>query len=192
MMKRSAEGSDASQPVEADLSMMEPSPAISAQPNANIMIPKLTGRNYLNLKLIMTDLIILRGFDRVVFKKEDHPANNLHAKLLIKSALDEARLAEVREYSKAHEIHISWSHLSRMCIRTNSSDIAMLVRKFYSYKHVPGDNMAAHLEKLSTMREQLKDVDHLVYYWYQSFRLISSPSANSTREASPQPSRTAR
>ena len=153
-MKRATKVLDNAPASEGDLSVMEqPMPT---QPNANIAIPKLTGKNYLNWKSIMTDLIILRGFDKVVFKKEDHAMNNLHAKLLIKSALDETHLAEVREYTQAHEI---WRHLSRMCIGTNSSDIAMLVRKFYGYKHMPGDNMATHLEKLSNMREQLKDVD---------------------------------
>lgn len=46
-----------------------------------------------------------------------------------------------------------------MCIGANSSDVAMLVRKFYNYQYVVGDTMATHLEKLPTMRAQLKDLN---------------------------------
>lgn len=129
-------------------------PAIN--PASNINIPKLTGKNYLNWKSIMTDMIIIRGLENVVFKREENRMLNLHAKLLIKSALDDTHLAEVRSYEQAYEM---WNHLSRMCIGANSCDVAMLVRKFYNFNYTPDDNMVTHLEKLSTMREQLKDVD---------------------------------
>ena len=106
---------------------------------SSIDVPKLTGKNYLNWKSIMGDLITLRGYDSVVFQGESNSLLNLHAKLLIKSALDDAHLAEVRNYESAHEI---WNHPSRMCIGTNSSDVAMLVRKFYAYEYQEGDSIS--------------------------------------------------
>lgn len=138
-----------------NLSVIEPQfQAGSSGPN--ITIPKLSGKNYLNWRSIISDVIVIRGLDKVVFDREENNLLNLHAKVLIKSALDEAHLAEVRNHDKAHEI---WSHLSRICIGANSCDITTLVRKFYNYKPVPGDSMSTHLEKLSTMREQLKNVN---------------------------------
>lgn len=126
-----------------------------ASNHGRIDVPKLTGKNYLNWRSIMSDIITLRGYEGVISGEVRDSTLNLHAKLLIKSTLDDTHLAEERHYDLAHEM---WNHLSRMCIGANSSNVAMLVRKFYSYQFVPGDSMGTHLEKLSTMREQLKDV----------------------------------
>lgn len=120
--------------------------------NLNLDIPKLTGKNYLNWRSIISDVIALRDLEKAVYENDGNKIQNLQAKILIKSSLDEAHLAEIRKYDTAFDI---WNHLSRMCIGANSSDVAMLVRKFYNFSHVPGDSMSTHLEKLSTMREQL-------------------------------------
>ena len=138
----------------------------------NLSIPKLTGKNYLNWRSIMCDIIVLRGYEGVVFQGYDDPVLNLQAKLLLRGALDETHLAEMGSYERAHGI---WSHLSRMCIGANSSDVAMLVRKFYSFEHVPGGTMVAHLEKLTTMREQLKNVDRI--------QLMTFPSTEFSRRS---------
>lgn len=119
-------------------------------------VPKLKGPNYLNWRSMMNDLLELRGLKEVVDgKSTTGGVQNLNAKLLIKSTLDEAHLAEVRNYDSAHDI---WNHLSRMCIGANSSDVAMLVRKFYTFEYQKGDSMGTHLEKLSTMKTQLETI----------------------------------
>lgn len=119
-------------------------------------VPKLKGPNYLNWRSMMNDLLELRGLKEIVDSGSTiSGVQNLNAKLLIKSTLDEAHLAEVRNYDSAHDI---WNHLSRMCIGANSSDVAMLVRKFYTYEYQKGDSMGTHLEKLSTMRTQLETI----------------------------------
>lgn len=122
----------------------------------SIDIPKLTGKNYLNWKSVMSDIITLKGLQAVVFGDSKDPTLNLHAKILIKGNLDEHHLAEVRSHEDARDI---WSHLSRMCIGANSSDLTLLVRKFYNYQYEQGDSMVTLLEKLTTMRQQLKNVD---------------------------------
>lgn len=129
--------------------------AVTSKDSAHLDIPKLKGANYLNWKSVMEDLIELKGLESVIFEKKDSKELNLRAKILLKSALDEKHLAEVRSYGLAHEI---WSHLSRMCIGANSNDVAMLVRQFYTYVYQPGDDMNTHLEKLSTMKLQLETV----------------------------------
>lgn len=130
---------------------------MSTNPNstAPVDVPKLKGANYLNWRSMMSDLLELRGLSSVVNSETTSGVQNLQAKLLIKSTLDEAHLAEVRNYDNAHDI---WCHLSRMCIGANSSDVAMLVRKFYTYEYQKGDGMGTHLEKLSTMRTQLETI----------------------------------
>lgn len=125
-------------------------PSILAGMNADV--PKLNGKNYLNWKSMMSDLLSLRGLDAAIMEGNIDRAKNLQAKILLKGSIDETHLAEVRNYEMASEI---WSHLSRMCIGANSNDVAMLVRKFYTFQYVAGDSMVTHLEKLSTMREQL-------------------------------------
>lgn len=115
-----------------------------------IYVPKLTGKNYLNWRSIMMDLIMLCGLEGVILGEEENASLNIQAKLLIKCTLDDAHLTEVRDYNKAREV---WSHLSRMCIRRHA---VMLVREFYSFRYEAGDSMVVHLEKLSNMREQLK------------------------------------
>lgn len=136
----------------------QPVNMISTNPNstAPVDVPKLKGANYLNWRSMMSDLLELRGLSEVVNSEiTTGSVQNLQAKLLIKSTLDEAHLSEVRNYDSAHDI---WCHLSRMCIGANSSDVAMLVRKFYTYEYQKGDGMGTHLEKLSTMRTQLETI----------------------------------
>lgn len=123
---------------------------------ANIKVPKLTGKNYLNWKSVMSDLITLKGLQDAVFGSSSDETINLQAKILLKSNLDEAHLAEVREHERAREI---WEHLSRMCIGVNSSDQTKLVRRFYNYQYQASDSMATHIEKLTTMRKQPKNVN---------------------------------
>lgn len=123
---------------------------------ANIDVPKLTGKNYLNWKSIMSDLLLLRGYQDVVSSGSTNKLKNLQAKILIKSALDDVHLGEVRNYESAKDV---WDHLSRMCIGANSNDVATLVRKFYNYTYQAGDSMSTHIEKLVTMKQQLTDVD---------------------------------
>ena len=146
---------------EASNTVANPSPSgeVSvAQPGAHFNVPKLTGRNYLNWKSFMTDIIELKGFAGAVFQNGGDATLNLQAKILLKSSLDDAHLSEVRNLASAYEI---WNYLSRMCLGTNSSDVATLVNKFYGYKYQPGDSIETHLEKLTTMREQLNSVGQM-------------------------------
>lgn len=93
----------------------------------NVDISKLNGTNYLNWRSLMNDLLELRGLVAVTNQELEDTQLNLQAKILIKGSLDEKNLAEVINFSSAHEI---WSHLSRLCLGTNSRDVALLVRKF--------------------------------------------------------------
>lgn len=116
--------------------------ALSKVSQSTIDVPKLRGANYLNWRSVISDLIELRGLKKAVFQETKDSHQNVQAKLLLKSTLDEAHLAEVRDYSTAYEI---WQHLSRMCIGTNSNDVTLLVRKFYSYQYCAGDAMNTQL-----------------------------------------------
>jgi len=95
-----------------------------------IDIPKLNGEIYLNWRSLITDVIFLRGLDKVMFEGVGDARQNIQARAFLKSHLNDGHFSAVRTLEMAKEI---WEHLSRMCIGANSCDTALLVRKFYNY-----------------------------------------------------------
>jgi len=121
-----------------------------------IIIPKLNGRNYLNWSSLIKDVILLRGFDRVIFQDDGNMLMKVQARAFLESHLDEEHFSAVRSNETPKAI---WDHLSRMCLGVNSCDVALLVTRFYSYQYCSGDSMPTHLEKLQAMRGQLESIN---------------------------------
>lgn len=130
---------------------------IMSYTNHSASVPKLTEKNYLSWKLLITTVLKLKGLDKVVSGEQKvDEISELEAKLLLLETLDEHHLALVRNCDKACEI---MTRLNLKYADTSAQNVTRMLNKYLSYKLQPGESMSTHIGKMEAMRSDLENVN---------------------------------